>query len=281
MRNEDGGFVDLHIHSNYSDGVLSPSEIVGKARRVGLKAISIADHDCVDGVELGVKAGRENGIEVISGVEMSVRTGEQDVHLLGYFVDTENEGFRKYLEFFKETRAKRARKIVDRLNELGVALELSTVMEVGGDGSVGRMHIAKAMVKDKFCRNIDIAFSRYLRDGGPAFVKKYRISAEEAVDIIHKANGLALLAHPGFYASEALISYLFDVGLDGLEVYNPKHSEFQVSRFQTLVREHKGVESGGSDFHGGKERPSRLGFFKAPYSLVVKMKEYSEGSGTS
>ncbi len=274
MNVDSRGSVDLHIHSRFSDGTLSPSEIVGEAHRAGLRAISIADHDCVDGVGIAVETGRGNGVEVISGVEMSVRTGKQDVHLLGYFIDTENKGLRQYLEFFQETRARRARQIVDRLNELGIELDLSSVMEVGGPGSVGRMHIAKALVRENFCGDIDAAFSMYLGDSGPAFVEKYRISADEAIEVIHGAGGLALLAHPGFYASEALISYLFDVGLDGLEVFNPKHSGFQVSRFQTLVREHGGVESGGSDFHGEREIPKRLGVFKAPYSLVVRMKEY-------
>jgi predicted metal-dependent phosphoesterase TrpH len=278
MKIDTMGFADLHIHTSYSDGFFSPEHLLPIARRAGLRVIGIADHDCVDGVEIAEKEGKKWGVEVVSGVEISVSTMGFDVHLLGYFIDTRNPELMKYLDFFKNTRTERARKIVRRLNELGLNLEPSTVIGLAGEGSVGRMHVAQALVSEKFCRDIDTAFGQYLRDGGPAFVEKYRISAVEAIDVIHNAGGIALLAHPGFYNDERLMAHLFEVGLDGLEVYNPKHSKIQVRHFQKLIREHNGVESGGSDYHGGKDNSPPLGAFKIPYSIVAKMMEYASSA---
>ena len=274
MRLNDTGFADLHIHTNYSDGAFSPEEIVGMAHRAGLKAIGITDHDCADGVEIAEREGKKRGVRVLSGVEMSVSAMEQDVHLLGYFIDTRDRGLLQYLEFFKETRTERARKIVEKLHELDLSLKLSTVLEISGEGSIGRMHIAQALVQEGLCQNVDTAFSKYLRDGGPAFVEKYRVAADKAIDVIHRAGGLTLLAHPGFYNDEELMEFLFEVGLDGLEVYNPKHSELQVLRFQKVVEAHNGIESGGSDFHGGREKTVPLGAFKVSCSIVTKMEEF-------
>jgi len=274
MRPVDGEYADLHIHTSYSDGALLPEEVVRIAGQRGLRAVGITDHDCIDGFEDAFMEGNRRGVEVYTGVELSVRLGAYDVHLLGYFIDHRHKGLLEYLDHFKETRARRAGMIVEKLNELDVDLELSTVLEIAGKGSIGRMHIAKALVQEEHCAGIDAAFSQYLRDGGPAFVEKCRIGAEEAIEIIHKAGGLALLAHPGFYDDDALIAHLFDSGMDGLEVYNPKHSEFQVLRFQRMVRGYDGIESGGSDYHGGKENAAPFGDFKVPYTVVSRMKAF-------
>ncbi len=278
MKRYAGEYADLHIHSTFSDGALTPAEIVREALKTGLKAIGITDHDSVDGLEIAKIEGNNHGIEVVGGVEMSVSTMGLDVHLLGYFVDPDGNELRGYLEFFKETRLRRAHRIVKRLNELGVDLNLDTVLGIGGEGTIGRMHIAKALVQEKLCSSIDDAFSRYLRDGGPAFVEKYRMSAEKAIRVIHKAGGVAILAHPGFYGNEELMNHLFDVGLNGLEVYNPKHTGVQIRRFQQIVREHNGVGSGGSDFHGGRDKTLPLGAFKVPYSIVTRMVEYNSAN---
>jgi predicted metal-dependent phosphoesterase TrpH len=273
MNTGDTGYADLHIHSTVSDGVLSPAEIVNHARCTGLRAVGIADHDCIDGIEPASREGERCGVEVIPGVEMSTSAGAVDVHLLGYLFDPADPALREYLRFFQETREQRAIKIVKRLNELGFALRHTTVMERSGTGSVGRMHIAQALVEDGFCRTTDEAFGRFLRDGGPAFIEKYRISVGEAIRVIHKAGGLTFLAHPGFYDDEKLVADLFEAGLDGLEVYNPKHSEKQIVRFRTIIREKRALASGGSDYHGEKKNGSPLGRFRVPYALVAGMKE--------
>ena len=158
--------------------------------------------------------------------------------------------------------------------------DFSRVKAASGSGSIGRMHIAKALVKRNFCPDIDTAFHRYLRDGGPAFVEKYRMATDQAVEIIHRSGGVAILAHPGFYNSDSLIESLFDVGLDGLEVYNPAHSELQVYRFRCIVRACNGLESGGSDFHGERETSPPLGEFRVPYSRLNRMAEYRSETGT-
>jgi hypothetical protein len=251
------------------------------AERAGLKAVAVTDHDCVDGVGSAVTEGERLGIEVISGVEMSVSTFGKDVHLLGYFIDPGDKALCRHLDFFKETRVERAREIIARLEGLGLVLDPSKVISDCGPGSIGRMHIAKALVGEGLCPDIDTAFQLYLRDGGPAFVEKYRIPANRAVEVIHRSGGIAFLAHPGFYNDETLISSLFEAGMDGLEVYNPSHSDLQVYNFRAIVREQGGLESGGSDFHGCRERSLPLGAFKVPYSIVARMSDSRSAPRTS
>ena len=235
--------------------------------------MGITDHDCVDGVDAAVEEGLRLNVDVLAGVEMSVGAGNWDVHLLGYKIETGDKELREYLKFFGKTRAVRAATIVDKLNELGVDLKLSTVLEIGGRGSVGRLHVARALVQENLCADVETAFRKYLGDRGPAFVEKHRIPADEAIAVIHKAGGKAFLAHPGFYDDEELIYSLFDDGLDGLEVYNPKHRGRQINRFREIVQEFDGLASGGSDFHGGRLNGPPLGRFKVPYSLAAKIIE--------
>jgi hypothetical protein len=266
------GTADLHIHSTASDGSLTPAEIVNRARRVGLRAIAIADHDCIDGVAEAIREGERCGVEVVPAVEISSSAGTADVHLLGYMFDPGDGPLGQFLRFFQRTREERAVKIVERLNELGFPLPLPAVVDAGGTGSIGRMHIARALVEEGLCGSVDEAFRRLLRDGGPAFIEKYRIPAAEAIDVIHRAGGLAFLAHPGFYADEELMADLFASGLDGLEVYNPKHRQEQIFRFRTIIRERGALESGGSDFHSEKKRSLPFGKFRVPYTLVEGMR---------
>jgi len=275
------GTADLHVHTTASDGSLTPVEIVNRARRVGLRAIAIADHDCIDGIGPALREGERSGVEVIPAVEISSSAGEVDVHLLGYLFDPGDGALREFLRFFQQTRAERAVKIVERLNELGFPLPLDRVLEAGGSGSIGRMHIARALVEARLFGSIDEVFRRLLRDGGPAFIGKYRIPAREAIDVIHRAGGVALLAHPGFYADEALMADLFDSGLDGLEVYSPKHRQQQIFRFRTILRERNALASGGSDFHGHRKGSPPLGRFRVPPALVAALKESSKESSAS
>jgi hypothetical protein len=264
---------DLHTHTTWSDGSLSPEELVQKAAGAGLSAIAIADHDNVGGLAEAAEVGRTVGVEVIAGLELSASLGEKDVHILAYFFDPADSRLLEYLEFFRRERLKRAERIVRKLNGLDVPLTLESVLDQAGIGSVGRPHIANALVEEGYTSNYHEAFSKYLGSGGPAYEKKYQVSPEEAVRLIARAGGLSFFAHPGKHTTEADLLAMINVGLDGIEVVHPSHSPAMQQHYRSVVSQYFLLESGGSDFHGGKKNDNGVfGSFTVPMSVVDEMR---------
>lgn len=258
--------IDLHIHTTASDGTLTPSEVIQLAKERQLKAIAITDHDTVDGVEEALEEGQRVSLEVVPGVEISVNVRTGSLHLLGYFVETRRGVLREKLERLKQARSERNPRIAERLNDLGINITYQEVVRGSGGGQVGRPHFAQVLVDRGYARSINEAFDRYLAQGAPAYVDKYRFEAEEAIDIILKAEGVPVLAHPSSLDRtpgdlEKLVAQLIRYGLKGIEVFYPDHTPQQIALYRRLAKRFGLVVTGGSDFHGTLIEKAQLGTF--------------------
>lgn len=265
--------IDLHTHSNHSDGVHAPAVLIDLARWKGISAISLCDHDSLEGYpELEEAAGRE-GIEIITGVELSCEYVGRDLHVLGYGVDPGNEPLQRLLRDFRATRLRRGELIVERLARQGIHLDMEKVLARAGGGALGRPHIAAALVEAGHVSDHPQAFAKYIGEGCPAYVEKYKMRPDEAVAAIHAAGGLAFVAHPGYYLEdESAFRALLERGFDGVEVYHPHHQPRVVERLLTIARDFGLLISGGSDFHGFAGRDN-LGEPPVPYLLLERIKE--------
>ena len=266
-------YIDLHAHSDCSDGVHSPEELVSKACGAGLRALAITDHDAVDGVERAERVSSQE-LEIVPGVELSAREGPSDVHILGYCFDPANQELLSYLETFRSHRLSRAKGIVQKLNDLGVALELESVVAHAQDGrtSIGRPHIARALLESNQVESIQDAFVRYLGNHAPAYVPKVFFAVEDAIEIIHRAGGAAVLAHPGSLRRDELIPGFVECGLDGLEVIHPDHTETARRFYSQLASKYGLVTTGGSDYHGPRPDRCGLGGMKVPHRHLADLK---------
>ena len=262
---------DLHTHTYYSDGCLSPAALVQKAHQCGLRALSITDHDCVDGLEEGLQAGALYGVEMVAGVELSVTLEESRLHLLGYFFDPNHAELRAHLEEFRRLRRVRAERMLERLADLGVFLSLASLQAPGR--AVGRPHVAEAMVAAGVVETTQEAFERYLADGKPAHVSKPLFPASEALAMLHAAGGIGVLAHPGHHTAGDTITALVRDGLDGLETIHPSHDAELTQYYRQLARDMNLLETGGSDFH----RPApteKIGLVSIPYPWLATARSW-------
>ena len=267
------GKADLHTHTTHSDGFFSPKEIIQKAKKVSLDVISVTDHDNIKGFKEAYEAGKELGVEVIPGVEISSEIGDREIHILGYFFDPENSELERYLSFFREERIKRAGRIVNKLMNLGFEITLDEILKKAGRSSVGRPHIAHAMLERGIVSSYYEAFNKYIGNGAPAFEKKVHLSPQSAFRIINEAGGLSFIAHPG-NIHEKLLKELIDAGMDGIEVIHPSHSKLQQKFYRGIVNSYFLLESGGSDFHGGKrEDEANLGQYFTSIPAVEAMRK--------
>lgn len=282
------GGIDLHVHSNASDGTHSPAELFQIAARLGLEAISITDHDTTAGSQQAMTCERPASLAFISGVEISAEAPphtniKNGLHILGYGIDPYDSPLVETLETLKLARENRTRDIVQRLNELGIPLTLAEVDAEVGDATPGRPHVAKALVKAGFAENINDAFDRYIGNGAPACVGKKRLTSKQAVDLIIAAGGIPVLAHPCLIKNnaeilEALIDELCQLGLMGLEVYYPDHSPEDVERYLRITQAFGLLATGGSDFHGQLIPEIELGRGRGdlyvPYALFEKLRQH-------
>ena len=266
-------YIDLHLHSTKSDGSFSPTQVVQRAAEVGLSAISLTDHDSVAGVREAQNVGRDVGIEVIPGIELSTQEARADIHILGYFVDPDHSDLLAWLQQFQETRFNRAEKIVEKLNRLGVRITMSQVLHRAGNAAIGRPHIADVLVEEGIVFSHDQAFQKYLSYGRPAFQPKFTLTPGEAVEIIHTAGGLASLAHPILYRRDAIIPNLINQGLDGIEVMHTKHDRKAVRRYSAMANHYGLLPTGGSDCHGDERGNPVLGTVPVPSAFLDAMKE--------
>ena len=264
---------DLHMHTCYSDGLYTPSELINLVKEKEIDKIAITDHDSINAIEEATECGRSLGIEVIPGVEISTDIEDHEVHLLGYFLDTSNEELNKYLTFFRDERFHRAKRIIQKLRNLGINISMDDVMDKAKNSAVGRPHIAGTLVDLGFVEDYYSAFDKYLGDGKPACERKIHVSPQSALKIINDAGGLSFIAHPG-YVKESILMTLIKAGLDGIEVVHPSHKDYKKRFYKGIVNQYCLLESGGSDFHGGKKGDAdNLGKYCIDASKVEAMRK--------
>jgi predicted metal-dependent phosphoesterase TrpH len=269
--------IDLHTHTTASDGLLPPADLVALARHHGVEVLAVADHDTTDGVDPAADAGARLGVDVIPAVEINTDTEGGDVHILGYYVHHHEPWFQQFLRRLREGRERRAERMVEKLNALGIPLDVARVRALAG-GAVGRPHVARALVEAGVVATTEEAFQKYLGRSGPAYVERVSVTPAQAVAIIRQAGGIPVLAHPGWGVSDELITDLVACGLEGLEVYYPDHTPAQVEHYLALARDLGLLVTGGTDFHG-KDLATRTppGSQYVPQEVVERLRERARG----
>ena len=257
------GEVDLHMHSTASDGALPPEQVVAAAVSARLAAIALTDHDTMAGVDAATAAGTAAGLRVIRGVELSAHDGAHEVHVLALHV-SRPEPIEASLAMFRSTRELRAESIVRLLNHLGIPVTLESVMAEAAGGSVGRPHIARAMIRAGAVKDLREAFDRYLAAGRPAYVPKERLEIHDAIALAHSSGAIAVWAHPGLDCRRAKLEPMVEMGLDGVEIRHPSHNAEDVKRLTALVEFFGLLPSGGSDWHGSADGPRSIGCMHVP-----------------
>lgn len=259
---------DFHLHTHHSDGTDSPATVVGRAAKMHFDMVAVTDHDTLSGVPEALEAGRQLGVNVIPGAEITAQFHHQELHLLAYFPSDEtnkecwrNAELASELEKFASHRAVRAEQIVKKLNSAGIPLTMADVQEAvsrfekdptprKSAAIIGRPHVAAALLAKGHVSSIDCAFDQYLKRGRPCWVDKERAAAADVINLVHRAGGICLLAHPGLLRDDAIPRQLLENGIDGVEAYHSRHTSHQSHRFRNWAHQHRLIVSGGSDCHG-------------------------------
>ncbi len=269
-------YADLHLHTIYSDGTYTPEELIKVATRAGLSCISVVDHDTVEGIIPTRNAAEAAGIELIAGIELSCEYNSSEVHILGYLIESEDILLQKKLAQIRLVRRQRIYQMVEKLKGMQVNIEPEEVFKLSRTDSVGRLHLARAIVKNGYSASIPEAFQRFIGDHAPAYVCGFHLNPQEAINLILSAKGIPVLAHPYTLAEEEIIFKFVDYGLKGLEVYYPEHSRQQTDRYRQIALKYNLLATGGSDCHGQAKPEVAIGSVKIPYQLVEKLKEEKE-----
>lgn len=265
--------IDLHIHTIFSDGTLSPQEVVRIAYKCDLLAIAIADHDEVNGVIPAQMVGKDLGIEVIPAVEFSSKKEGKSIHILGYFIDVTHPELIAFIDSMRKARLERAEKIVHKLREHGIYIKVSDIEECAGPGVICRPHIAEILVNKKVVSNLREAFTKYIGWDKPCYVPKADVPTECVIKLILKAGGIPVLAHPSLSDTNKWIKELVDEGLMGIEAWYPTHSESDINHYLKIANEYMLVPTGGSDSHGTREKYSGVCEFSVPYEVLDRLIE--------
>jgi len=254
-----GGVIDLHTHSTASDGQYSPSETAFRAARAGTEVWALTDHDTVAGQEAAAAEAHRLGMRFVPGIELSVFLDLREIHVLGHFVDPAHATLRRFEDFLADRRRERMGKIIAKLAALGLRLTPDDIVRHSGGKTIGRPHVARALVAAGAVATVKEAFDRYLGEGKPAFEGRYRLTAEEAVSLVRGAGGVATLAHPGVSKIEAHdLARLKAIGFEGVEARHPDHVPSQLEKYLRIAAEVDLVPTSGSDFHGEAVSPERL-----------------------
>jgi predicted metal-dependent phosphoesterase TrpH len=274
--------IDLHLHTTASDGTLSPTEIVRYAKQKRLEAIAITDHDTVEGVEEALLASKENGIEVVPGIEISAEYPNGTLHILGYYIDFKDKPFLEQLAVLQKARSERNPRIARKLQELGLDIGYEEVQQEAGTGQVGRPHFAQVLVKKGFVHNIQEAFEKYLKKGASAYMDKFRFQVQDAITSILDSGGIPVLSHPFTLncRDEQELTFLIerwmDFGLQGIEVYYSEHNASQTRLYEKIADQYNLLTTGGSDFHGNNIQGIDLGSGRKnldiPYTILDRLK---------
>jgi predicted metal-dependent phosphoesterase TrpH len=267
--------LDLHLHSTVSDGRLPPGDLVRKAHSHGVRVMALSDHDTTDGVAEAQRVGESLGVRVIPAIELSTDLPGASIHVLGLFLNHQNDEFQATIRGFREARLERAKEMVEALTRLGAPIKLERVFEIAGEGSVGRPHVAEALLEAGHIQSIDEAFDRFIGRGGPAYFEGFRLEPAEGIRLIHSVGGLASWAHPNELDGKDWRQYLpavVEAGVDGLEVYYSKEygPEIAAQMHQACLT-HDLVPTVGSDFHGFGTLAVPPGSVESPSDLLERL----------
>ena len=272
-------FVDLHAHTNFSDGTFDPAQLVKFAVKKKLAAVAITDHDCVDGIKEAIDAVALDNlpIEIVPGVELAAEVNDQELHILGLYIEWNTPWFLDVLKQIRKDRISRMLKMIQKLKEHGLYVNEEEVLSLSGhDGNVGRLHLARVLVNSGLVSSYREVFEKYIGNGKPCYEKRYSMSPVEIIEMIRKLRGVPILAHPGVTGCDDLIPDLVKAGLMGLEVFHTDQSQSITSKYSSLARKFGLLKSGGSDCHGvGKGYPV-LGSLRIPEELLINIKKVRE-----
>jgi len=275
--------VDLHLHTTSSDGRLTPTELIHLVAKGGLEVISITDHDSTEGLAEALEAAKEYPqLKLIPGIEMSADIPGNEIHILAYYIRYEDEGLQNTLQKFRDDRIYRAKEIIERLRELGMALQWERVQEIAGDGAVGRPHIALAMVEKGYVTQTSEAFDRYLGRNGPAYSEREKLTPVAAIELVRSWGGVAVLAHPSYVSDlDNVIPGLIEAGLVGMEVYYARYPAEKIQELAQMADRYGLVPCGGSDYHGMEDRDEPLpGSMGPPLDVVKQLEQRASSSVT-
>lgn len=268
---------DLHVHSTASDGLFTPQQMIDMSVKMSLAGLAITDHDTIDGLEIAVQYIQEKKYRIvfIPGIEMNTEVGSSEVHILGYFIDYRNSILIERLKEIKKARSERAIKMIQKLRKMGLIISLEQVNKLAKGDLIGRPHIARALMENAYVFSVKEAFEKYLGQGKPAYVPRYKFFPEEAIDLVKNAGGIPVLAHPGLISDQDIISDIINMGIEGIEIYYPEHDQVQIQKYYELAQKKQLLITGGSDFHGTYEGHgrSRLACTGIDQVLVEKLVE--------
>lgn len=257
-------YYDLHVHSTASDGTISPVEIIEMALETGLPGLALTDHDTMSGLPEVEEYLAVNDIPLvfIPGIELNTDYGESELHILGYFIEYRNSPIEYPLQRIRNARFERAFKMVDRLRCMGLSVTFEQVQKIARGDLIGRPHIAQALVDKGYVFSLKEAFQKYIGRGRPAYVPRYKFTPDEAIALVKEAGGISVLAHPGLIEEQSIIKEILAMGIEGLEVFYPEHSERQIHEYYQTALKHNLLITGGSDFHGpgSSESRGKLGY---------------------
>ncbi len=274
-------FADLHIHTCFSDGILTPQEIINKANKLGFSCLAITDHDCIDGISPAISCSLKYYIQIIPAVELTAEYDNTEIHILGYFIDYKNKQFCNKLEILCDARRDRIYKMVAKLNALDVNIKAEEVLKLSGKGSVGRLHVAHVLLRNGYVKTIPEAFNKYIGNNGPCYVNRFKLTPQEAIKIIKKINGIAVVAHPHSMNKDELIIKLIKYGIGGIEVYHPDHTRAVTLSYLEMAKKYNLLVTGGSDYHGFGKKKAQFGGIKVSYELVERLKQSYVGNKTA
>jgi hypothetical protein len=272
-------YVDLHVHTTHSDGSFSPEQVVCHAKELGFSAIGIADHDEVAGVTEAMWFGRLHGLEVVSSVELTTGFGGKEIHILGHLVDHDDRVLRERLQEFRRHRFKRMETMVNNLRDLGLRISMQSVRKLAGNGSLGRLHLARTMFQEKLVENVQQAFDLYIGVGKKAYAKRPHIELDEAIEMITSAGGVPVLAHPRLARIDDKIPELARRGIRGIEAHYTWHSPEETRKYLAIAEAHDLLVTGGSDCHGVIKDKMLLGSIKLPYERLEALRESVKSNG--
>ena len=268
------GGVDLHLHTTFADGTERPERVVELAKQAGLAAIAITDHDNIEAMPIAAPLASREGIELIPGIEMSASAGDLHVHLLGFYFDSTHPGLLGHLQTQQARRVERVHEMVERLKRIGLAITAEEVLQVAGEGTVGRPHVARVLLAHGYVSSLREAFDRYIGDKKPGFIPGSATPPAAIIRLLRDAGGIPVLAHPKYLKRDAFIEELAKDGLLGVEVYHADHTPDLIRHFGAIADRLGLLKTGGSDFHGNAKEGVAVGAIPVPYSLVEALKQW-------